>query len=299
MESLPATGERSNPSMRPNLSASNINRPAVLQPPTQLPSLISNPLLSQALAKPPQLTALIRPSATNSLTPSPILGARVPPVLTAPSPKSFLTMPKNVLSAPVNPATISTPNIQPQPSGLVGQPNKEIVNDLNRTDSTNEYANLTTSRNGNVGNELNNFSVQQLNAPNKNVPVVQNSFFSNSLPATAPAQMFSANFSPPLNNSAQNMPPIDSNKVFVNQQSLPSQQQPLLNTASTSQYFQQTQPLNLMAQPPVQQLQQTVAPSPIPQPPPQPIQQQTFTPAIQQNQYLPPTNIHQNVRYNN
>ena len=69
-------GQQDNARLTPTslTNPASLVRPGMLQPPSQMPSGIANSaLLSQALAKPPALSTLIRPSSGSS-NPSPTLG---------------------------------------------------------------------------------------------------------------------------------------------------------------------------------------------------------------------------------
>lgn len=148
----------------------NLNKPPVLMPPSQMPNMIANPaVLSQALTKPPALSALMKPPSINS-NPSPVLGiyrtqylliaiqysiiirckisqgVRPSPVLNAPPPKSFLSMPKNVLSS------------QAQPNAMP-MSNQSSSKDLNNQ----SFNNVNLSNNSSVASELNNLTNTSLN----------------------------------------------------------------------------------------------------------------------------------------
>jgi hypothetical protein len=147
--------QHGNPLLPPS-SMMNLNRPSVLTPPSQMPNLTTNPnVLSQALTRPPPLSALMKPPPSiNTITPSP--GARSSPLLNVPPPKSFLSMPKNALSSQAPPNVSALTTSMPATS----QMNKQTSGtDLN----SQSFNNVSLSNNSSVASELNNLTNTSLN----------------------------------------------------------------------------------------------------------------------------------------
>lgn len=150
--------------------APSANKSSILQPPSQLPSSISNTVLSKALTKPPALSSLLKPSL-NAASKSPAQSNRATPTLTAPMPQSFLQMPKNVLSNPSQkisdqkPAVLNNSSAPPSAAIRTIGSNPNFQAQKSEFDNMNNLRNISLSNNNSVSSELNNL---QFNGQNGN-----------------------------------------------------------------------------------------------------------------------------------